>query len=270
MRTGYVQGHFRESKLRFSFSASFSWWSVDLGAVANLAQITLWNRTDCCADRLSNFYLFVSATDMTGRSYSDLLNDSTVWRQHTPGQAPAQLTIPATVNGRYVRVQLAGSNYLSLAEVQVWGQPLTNLAQNKAATQSSTAYDGAPTRAVDGNTNGNWSGASVTHTDYQSNAWWQVDLGAVANLTQITLWNRTDCCAERLSNFYLFVSTTDMAGRSYSDLLNDSSVWRQHTPGQAPAQLTIPAAVNGRYVRVQLAGGNYLSLAEVQVWGRVQ
>ena len=195
----------------------------------------------------------------------------------TDNTAPYNFNWSDAAPGSYVLTVKAYDNYgiattsagvsITVQSVVRQGLPnLVNLAQNKAATQSSTAYDGAPTRAVDGNTNGNWSGSSLTHTDYQSNAWWQVDLGAVANLAQITLWNRTDCCAERLSNFYLFVSTTDMAGRSYSDLLNDSSVWRQHTPGQAPTQLTIPAAVNGRYVRVQLAGGNYLSLAEVQVW----
>ena len=40
-----------------------------------------------------------------------------------------------------MRVQLTGTNYLSLAEVQVFGTgapALTNLAQGKAATQSST------------------------------------------------------------------------------------------------------------------------------------
>lgn len=59
---------------------------------------------------------------MTGRSYNSLVNDSTVWRYQVTGQAPTKLHIPANVNGRYVRVQLAGTNYLSLAEVQVFGR----------------------------------------------------------------------------------------------------------------------------------------------------
>jgi len=82
------------------------------------------------------------------------------------------------------------------------------------------------------------------------------------------LWNRTDCCANRLANFYVFVSTSDMSGRSYSSLVNDTTVWRYRVTGQAPTKLHIPANINGRYVRVQLAGTNYLSLAEVQVWAR--
>ncbi len=144
---------------------------------------------------------------------------------------------------------------------------LRNLAQGKAASQSSTYSGAAANRAVDGNTNGNYNAGSVTHTNSSRNAWWQVDLGANAPLASIQLWNRTDCCANRLSNFYVFVSTSNMSGRSFSSLVGDSSVWRYQVSGQAPAQLAIPARVTGRYVSVQLAGTNYLSLAEVQVWG---
>jgi cytochrome c peroxidase len=145
---------------------------------------------------------------------------------------------------------------------------VTNVAQGKTSSQSSTANSGAAARAIDGKTNGAYNNNSVTHTNYSTNAWWQVNLGASYAINSITLWNRTDCCANRLSNFYVFVSANDITGRSYSSLLNDSSVWRYQVTGQAPTKLHIPANVNGRYVRVQLAGANYLSLAEVQVWAR--
>lgn len=143
---------------------------------------------------------------------------------------------------------------------------MTNVAQGKSASQSSTRSGGAASRAVDGNTNGNFSAGSVTQTNSQANAWWQVNLGATYAIDSIQLWNRTDCCANRLSNFYVFVSTTDLTGRSFSSLLNDTTVWRFYSAGQAPVKLNIPAYVTGRYVRVQLAGSNNLSLAEVQVY----
>ncbi|MBX3015411.1 MAG: discoidin domain-containing protein [Caldilineaceae bacterium] len=145
---------------------------------------------------------------------------------------------------------------------------VTNLAQGKSSSQSSTANGGSAARAVDGNPNGNWHGGSVSHTNNNTNAWWQVNLGSSYALNNIVLWNRTDCCANRLTNFYVFVANSDMTGRSFSSLVNDNTVWRYRMTGQAPNQLVIPATVNGRYVRVQLAGTNYLSLAEVQVFGR--
>jgi hypothetical protein len=53
----------------------------------------------------------------------DLLNDSTVWRWYRSSQAPQRLYLPTGLQGRYVRVQLAGTNRLSLAEVQVLATP---------------------------------------------------------------------------------------------------------------------------------------------------
>src|ERR1022692_960607 len=76
----------------------------------------------------------------------------------------------------------------------------SNLAQGKAATQSSTlpgyAAAGA-TSAVDGTTDGNFSNGSVTATNLDSNAWWQVDLGASTAIGSVVVWNRTDCCGSR-------------------------------------------------------------------------
>jgi YVTN family beta-propeller protein len=146
--------------------------------------------------------------------------------------------------------------------------PAVNRASGKAAQQSSTINGGVASRAVDGNTNGNWNGNSVTHTNSTANAWWQADLAQSMDISGIQIWNRTDCCANRLSNFYVFVSATDMTGRSFTSLVNDASVWRYQLSTQAPAKLFIPASVKGRFVRVQLAGTNYLSLAEVQVFAQ--
>jgi hypothetical protein len=41
----------------------------------------------------------------------------------------------------------------------------------------------------------------LTYTEYAQGAWWQVDLGSKKDIKQIIIYNRTDCCAARLSNF---------------------------------------------------------------------
>lgn len=148
-----------------------------------------------------------------------------------------------------------------------WFVRRPNLAQGRTATQSSTFESAAASRAVNGNTNGDYRAGSVTHTNSNANAWWQVDLGATNTIDSLQLWNRTDCCQSRLSNFYVFVSTANQSGRSFNTILNDASVWRFYQAGTAPSTLNIPAGINGRYVRVQLAGTNYLSLAEVRAFG---
>jgi len=142
-----------------------------------------------------------------------------------------------------------------------------NLAFKKTARQSSTGYGGTADRAVDGNHDGNYGANSVTHTDNAPNEWWEVDLGGLKQIRAIKIWNRTDCCSERLSNFYVMISPNYFSNSSLQTTLHDHSIWKHHIPGVAGRETTIPASVNGRYVRIQLAGQNWLSLAEIEVFG---
>ncbi|MCA9056343.1 MAG: DUF1553 domain-containing protein, partial [Planctomycetaceae bacterium] len=95
--------------------------------------------------------------------------------------------------GRYVRVELPGSEkMLSLAEVQVYSGA-DNIARTGKATQSTTDFRGPPELAIDGNTNGDYRAAmSTTHTAISKDPWWEVDLGEVRPLDRLVLWNRTD------------------------------------------------------------------------------
>ncbi|HUI78488.1 MAG TPA: SBBP repeat-containing protein, partial [Bryobacteraceae bacterium] len=85
----------------------------------------------------------------------------------------------------------------------------SNLALGKPATESSTLA--AAGEAVDGNTDGNYFDGSVSHTGLDANAWWQVDLGSSAVISSIVVWNRTDCCGDRLANYWVFASNTPFA-----------------------------------------------------------
>lgn len=193
------------------------------------------------------------------------------------GYKPSALVPNAAtgVPGRFVRVQLASTtDALSLAEVQVNGV-LTNgtageLARGRATTQSTTEGANASARAVDGNTNGAIAGNSVSSTSEadEPNPWWQVDLGGgIGTINQVVLFNRTDaCCAGRLQNFTVFVSSTDMTGRSYADLLADPAIQKVTTAPAAGPQITIPfnggaAAVPNPIVEVNLTTAAPLRLA---------
>ncbi|MEZ6086760.1 MAG: DUF1549 domain-containing protein [Pirellulaceae bacterium] len=93
---------------------------------------------------------------------------------------------------RYVRIELPGPNkMIHLAEVEVFSGG-KNIAGEGTASQSSTDYNGPAERAIDGNTNGEFSKNSVTHTAVQSDPWWELDLKSTAPVERIVLWNRTD------------------------------------------------------------------------------
>jgi RHS repeat-associated protein len=67
-----------------------------------------------------NFYVFVSDNPFTSYDLNTTLNQSGVsGYYYGPYANPGVIAVNRT--GRYVRVQLAGSQYLVLGEVQVWG-----------------------------------------------------------------------------------------------------------------------------------------------------
>lgn len=121
---------------------------------------------------------------------------------------PAVAPVAAPENapeGRYVRIELRGEDrILSLAEVEVIAGG-DNLALGGKATQSGATDDAAGSRAVDGDRDGVFNNGSVTHTPTMSDPWWELDLGRERAIDQITLWNRTDCCWDRLEGLTLTV-----------------------------------------------------------------
>jgi len=144
----------------------------------------------------------------------------------------------------------------------------TNYAIGKTAIQSSTYPNGTASKAVDGNTNGVWANNSVTHTNNDMNAWWQVDLGAEEAVDYVNVFRRTDCCTDRLVNFYVMLSNNDLQSVTLADALIDPNVesyYVEGNPGNLKRILT--SGNSARYVKIQLSARNHLSLAEVEVIG---
>jgi hypothetical protein len=105
---------------------------------------------------------------------------------------------------RYIRIELPGpGRVLSLAEVQVVRNG-RNLTGHATATQIATSNDAPAQRAIDGATDGVFTNGSVTHTPEVAEAWWEVDLTTAQPVDQISIWNRTDCCAERIEGYRIF------------------------------------------------------------------
>ncbi|MEX0272916.1 MAG: Ig-like domain-containing protein, partial [Flavobacteriaceae bacterium] len=138
--------------------------------------------------------------------------------------------------------------------------PTINLAWNKPAIQSSTGWGGLAEKAVDGDRNGVHGAGSVTHTTQSTNPWWRVDLGDTYALSEIKIYNRTDCCTARLQDAKVYVGTTES---------NDPNQYTEiGTLGSSYEQIFNDLDVMGRYVMVHLAGSSkILSLAEVEVYG---
>jgi NedA-like, galactose-binding domain/PA14 domain len=262
---GNTSGNWADNSVNHTGYEHQPWWQVDLGSVQQIGTVILWNRTDCCSERLSNFYVLVSDNPFSSTDLTTTINQSGVSNYYTADPVGVAKEIEVYRSGRYVRVQLAGDNYLHLAEVEVRGMARRSLAFGKSVSQSSTAFGGDAFRAVDSNTNGNWYANSVTHTSYEHQPWWQVDLGSVQQIGAVILWNRTDVASERLNNFYVLVSDAPFNSTDLTATINQSGVSNYYTAGPVGVAKEIGVYRSGRYVRVQLAGDNYLHLAEVEV-----
>ncbi len=156
------------------------------------------------------------------------------------------------------------------------GLGTVNLALSGTATQSSTAFGGDASRAIDGNTDGVYTNNSVAQTgDALTTEYWEVDLNQTAALAQIIFHNRTDCCSGSISNTYLLVADTPFPTNA-SDLsgsLANANFTYQFASNEAAATVTIPINAIGRYVRLQKSGVNNfndLSIAELEVYTKVE
>jgi hypothetical protein len=215
------------------------------------------------------------------RVYVDGTLEATVDTYLSPAQAqtPAY-SINSLVSGSHtLTIEVTGTHGPGSGGSWVWVDAFdvvsgvagsSNPGQGKTATQSST-YPGYPSAgpgsAMDGNTDGNFFDGSVTATNLDANAWWQMDLGTSTTIGTIVIWNRTDCCTDRLTDYWVFVSDTPFSPYDTPlTLQNRAGTWSSHQTTAPNPSTSIAAGAHGRYVRVQLSGMNYLSLAEVQLF----
>ena len=269
---GNTDGVYNDGSVTHTARQTQPWWQLALAQRTNVTHIVLHNRTDCCASRLSDVHVFVSESPFGDQTLDELLQNNNIHHTNLAGAQANQTRVSVNRTGRYVRVQLAGTDLLSLAEVQVFGEqntdPLSNLAAEGSAGQSSTSYGGVASRAIDGNTNGTYTSRSVTHTATQGQPWWQMELADRGAIEQVVLYNRTDsCCTSLLADVHVFVSDSPFGEQSLDELLSQSNLFHVYLAGEQGAETVVPVNSAGRYVRVQLAGTSALSLAEVEVMG---
>lgn len=265
---GNTDGHWHRGSVSHTQGTQNPWWEVNLLEEYDINSITVYNRTDCCSDRLTNFVIRVSKQPFQGNYGGDVFSsDGSTFTNAK--------TFTNNLRGQYIRIYIEGQGTLSLAEVVVNGRavnqesnprPNKNLALGKRARQSSVHDYASANRANDGDRDGWYSQGSVMHTKAQRKPFWDVDLGKNYLVTGITLYNRTDGGQDRLDNFNIYV-TKEPINNDNEQRFNP---FAQDEKKFSPA--TFKKFTNnqvGRYVRIQLnkEQNEYLHLAEVEVNG---
>merc|ERR1712003_418098 len=163
------------------------------------------------------------------------------------------LVICAQSSSYPIEARFANFEVTELADLD----SMTNLALGKPVMQSSIGWGGVAERAVDGNTNGNWYGGSVTHTAWGDNKpWFVVDLGGPSSVKLIYFYSRSDCCAWRLKGALV-------------ELIHEGKV--VGTRNLQGNNLEVLDFSDGTYIasKVRVSHNTYISIAEFEVYGEV-
>lgn len=178
-------------------------------------------------------------------------------KQYLLPVAVASVSSPAVVNNQ----ALSTKYFIVTVPTPVVG----NLSDGKSSRLSQGANPG---RGNDGNTDGDWTHGSVCETGAGNEEYWEVDLGAISpRIDTVRIWNRTDCCSERTSKFYVFISDVPFSGESVSSSLDQAGVYKYYQEEKVGLPTIIFPNVSGRYIRLQNTTTESLTLAELTAIG---
>ena len=247
------------------------YWYAWLGTEATINEVIIFNRSQCCRDRLGYVYVEV---------LSGINSGTVIASQRIPAQSSSSLPFVKLnfngVKGETVRLRHdynTGYKLINIAEVVIKGDideenVLVNLASmsNSVATQSSLYHSSTPASdAIDGSTDPSWSSGSMACTKYEQNPWWMVDFKSDTTMYKLNVINRYDCCWTRLNGAII-------------EIINhaDEIIWSKQVEGEFPrsggVSFDLPeGGLIGQKVRVRLetgSGKQYLTIAEVQVFGK--
>ena len=155
-----------------------------------------------------------------------------------------------------------------------------SLGLDKVSEQSSVYNKRTPELANNGDTSGDGEQRCI-HTQMDQNPWWEVDMGKLAVVHTIVLWNREDVPADpslgadyysrRLFPCWIMVSESPFekstGGANLSKAFNCSVARKKFTAVKRRTTWTLPVNTTGRYIRVQLESTNYLHFAQLEIFG---
>ncbi|XP_029115887.1 fucolectin-3-like [Scleropages formosus] len=234
------------------------WWKVDLLRVFSVSSVTITNRGDCCSDRINGAEIRI------GNSWENNGNNNPRCAVISSIPLGGSSTFSCNgMRGRYVNVYLPRTDLLTICEVVVTASPMVeNIALKGRATQSSQ-YDmfGSADKAVDGNRQAVYGDGSCSHTRPQTNPWWRLDLLDEYRVYSVSITNRQDSGAERISGAEIRI------GKSKDNNGNSNPVCAEVSTIPAGATNTFQCnGIEGRYINLVIPGsGKILALCEVEV-----
>jgi len=127
-----------------------------------------------------------------------------------------------------------------------------NVAADGTPSQSSTGSNGLADRAIDGNTNGDYSANSCTHTGDTTDGWWRLDFAENILIGSVIIYNRQDCCGDRINGAQVIAGDTQCGTITY-------------VSGENRYVVECPENTFTDFIMINAAENQYLTLCEVKV-----
>ncbi|XP_073447656.1 uncharacterized protein [Aquarana catesbeiana] len=248
-------------------------WNLDLKSNHVIFSVAITNKRDCCAEDLSGAEIRIG-------NIAD-------WRENPSCGTVSSIGLGETysftchgMEGQFVTIAIRGKNVsLTLCEVQVFGRPKNqsvdeswtisqmwqsqhhgapNVAPKGTATQSSD-HEVQAKGANDGSLVNNHPHCS--HTQYDLEPWWNLDLNSRMRIFSIAITNRKECCGYRLNGVEIRI------GFSKDDVRKNARCAILTSVDQGGTLAINCRGMEGRYVSVFIPRRReYLTLCEVQVF----
>ncbi len=146
--------------------------------------------------------------DMLGQRV-EVGGDNTIGTDQRVG-VEQDVVMGALTGAMTIEVRQNRNETIQIAELQAFetGTGINKAVQSEGgvATATSWGWGGVPTRANDGNTDGNYGSGSVWHSNEGTGGTLMVTLASPTALDSVHIWGRTDCCQSRQDDFNLIVS----------------------------------------------------------------
>jgi hypothetical protein len=236
----------------FTVSENNDWVMIDLQQTAFVNHVRIYNRRDCCAFRLDNFQIRIGDSSTFANNPACVTGGATFENVKD---------FACVLTGRYVSLQQFNNQLMNLHEMEVYGRKTSNLARACSAggcpvTTSSVLHpDNAKSNIVDENTK------NAFISTYENNPWLMIDFEQTVFVTMVRIWNRWDCCQQRLNNFEIRVGN---AGTS--DTFSSNSACASNQPTFSGSK-DFTCVLSGRYLTLRQFTQDYLQIAELEVFG---
>jgi phage tail protein X len=250
-----VNGNTQELLCAHTNTFSNDWMMIDLEQTAFINHVRIFNRVGgCCDHRINNFQIRVG--------YSSTFSNNPACAAGE-GWFSGSKNFSCVLSGRYLSIQQFNTEAMNLAELEVYGRKTSNLARACSAGNcpvtgtSDYGTDWALWRAVDGITS-----SYGAHTLSMSNDWIMIDMQQTVFVAMVRIYNRQDCCQDRINNFQIRVGDSGTSAGSSNPACASNQPWFSN-----PNNKDFICVLSGRYVTLQQFNSQWMNVAEVEVYG---